>query len=329
MAESDLLPTAGDWARLSLLLEKRDAFEKDLYFRECWADVAASCGARAAWIVGALAVLTFKPDAIVGRRLRSTLGFVRERGFFPAAMARIRFSRHSIRELWRYNWHFATIDRMALSTMLYTACDTLLLVLWDTRFTGVVPATVRLSSLKGSAAPEKRNHGHLREALRTPNRLLNFVHVADEPADVVRELGILLDRPARRKLLLGLEPPSDRSASVESAMDRLAARVPAHDLDLAASLRRLELSGAAGAPEIARVRKAVDEDRRLGWDELCALIDPADAKLDRWDFIVVGSSILRDERDGYEDLLRSVDPGDWTRAAAGRPHSRGRERQRE
>jgi hypothetical protein len=319
---NDPLPAAGDWARLSVSPEKRDAFVKDLYFRECWADIVDVWSAAGAGRLGPMALLNFKPDAVVGRRLIPTLHFVMARGFVPAAMARIRFSRHSIRELWRYNWHFATVDRMALSTLLYTACDTLLLALRDTRFSGEVPAAVRLSELKGSAARDQRDQSHLREALGTPNRLINFVHVADEPADVVRELGILLDRAGRRRLLQQLDPATDRSAAVARAMHRLQARYPAHDLDVGASLRRLELAGAVGAQEIARLETAVEENLRLRWDELCALIDPADARIDLWDFIVVGSSILHDEREGYADLLPRVDMSEWCGSAGGRQDGR-------
>ena len=72
-----------------------------------------------------------------------------------------------------------------------------------------MPATVRLSNLKGGPDAATRGAGSLRSALRSANRLFTFVHTADEPADIVRELAVFFDRDERRRLLAeatGVEP---------------------------------------------------------------------------------------------------------------------------
>ena len=120
--------TITEWNRLTVLPEKREAFSRDIYFRECWADLVGIYGNSVRDKLGRWAILIFKPDSVVGRRMLPTVDFVRRHGFVPIAAKEIEFTRHSMREVWRYNWHFATIDRIALSTLIYCATRTLMLV---------------------------------------------------------------------------------------------------------------------------------------------------------------------------------------------------------
>lgn len=53
------------------------------------------------------------------------------------------------------------------------------------------PLSVRLTEQKGAAKETLRSKYHLRSILKPLNIILNYVHTADEPADVIREIGIL------------------------------------------------------------------------------------------------------------------------------------------
>lgn len=311
------MPTPGEWAQLTLLAEKQDAFAKDIYFRECWADAVDVISGGIVGALAPLAILTFKPDAIVGRRMVTTVDFLKDHGFVPVATAPFRFNRHSMRELWRYDWHIYTADRIEFSTLLYSANETLILVLRDTRFTGAIPGAVRLSELKGPSEPEKRNQDHLRVVLKAPNRILNFVHVCDEPADILRELGIFLDRTGRKRLLRVIK---EQAAAVSWAalareIAELESKYPAHDLNFARSLARLKRSKPDA--HIARIETAAKEGRNLSWDELSALVDPADRDIDIWDFICVVCDILPMDREAAADFPRSPGAADWARARSG------------
>lgn len=309
----DLLPSASDWEHLSMMTEKRNAFSSDLYFRECWADMAQVFGARVTGTLGSIAVLNVKPDAVVGRRMTSILKFVVNSGFLPVAVAPLRLTRHSMRELWRYDWHVYPVDRLAFSTVWYTSTEILVFVLQDLRPQGFVPASVRLSQLKGSAVPEKRTPTNLRTVLRPPNRILNFVHVAEEPADIVRELGIFFDRPERISLLTQIEENAgvNRCDAVLEDIARLEARYPEHDLDLDSSLLRLEKSPHVTSATLAHIRKLLGTGAQLSWDELCSILDPATKNIDRWDFICVASNLLRIEREVFSHILPNVDINKW------------------
>jgi hypothetical protein len=126
------LPTQHQWPYLTLAPGKQDAFSTDLYFRECWAEVAELAGGGAASTFTDVAFLSFKPDATIGRRMTPTVTYLTEHGFVPIAVATVRHTRHSVRELYRFTWDIYTTDRLALATAMHTSRETLLLMLRDT-----------------------------------------------------------------------------------------------------------------------------------------------------------------------------------------------------
>ena len=311
----DLLPSPAEWERLSVVPEKRNAFSRDLYFRECWADTASFFDDSASKILRSLAVLTMKPDAVVGRRMTRILDYTADQGFVPIAVAPLHLTRHSIRELWRYDWHVYPVTRLVFSTHWYTSTETLIFVLQEVgqqqRF---LPASVRLSSLKGSALPDERKRGDLRTMLDPPNRILNFVHVTDEPADIVRELGIFLDLRERRALLKQIKQHwgKNRRETAAREIARLEALHPEHDLDFMASLGRLEACSAVTHAAAEHARKLFHHGDKVGWDDLCSIVDPSAA--DRWDFICVASNLIVYEREASPGVLSAdVVANRWSR----------------
>jgi hypothetical protein len=76
------------WGQLAVTPAKEKLFAEDLYLRECWADVLDIAPEQAAEI-NALALLTFKPEAVPGRRMRATLDFLLTHEFIPVARARV------------------------------------------------------------------------------------------------------------------------------------------------------------------------------------------------------------------------------------------------
>lgn len=313
----DLPPSDEEWAALTVVPAKRAAYADDLYFREAWADARAVFGADAARALQGVAMLNAKPDAVVGRRLGRTLDFLTENGFVPTVTTTFEYTRHSIREIWRYDWNVYPVDRLLVSTFWYTTGVVPLFLLREKARASNLPATVRLSDLKGLADPSQRGDRHLRTALRPPNRILNFVHIADEPADVVREMGILVERPERlrlcRELACGFREQSDGTDAAWAVVADLENRFPAHDLDLRGALERLE----SWSPEAAaQMCSHLSCGRTLRWDELCGLVDPTDDRVERWDFIVLATSTLRPERPVPAAIMPPVRLEDWAARGA-------------
>jgi hypothetical protein len=300
------LPTETEWQQLSALARKRELLSQDLYFRECWDDVFEIHGPRVVDVLNRVAMLSVKPDAVVGRRMRTILNFAVDHGFLPIAAAATNLTRHSIRELWRYDWHVYTTDRLAFSTLWYTSTDVAVIMLEDVRPVPGLPAPIRLARLKGNALAEKRRPDDLRTVLRAPNRILNFVHVADEPGDTIRELAIFFDRRARRSLIERVRDGlgSDGRAEALAVIEELEARYPEHDLSVDAALDRLQRGHSVAPEALARVTGLIKAGQKVRWDEICSLIDPECVPL--WDFICVATNLLVYERE-VEPLLPSPD----------------------
>jgi len=296
-----------DLTRLTAVPEKGDAFSDDLFFRECFADVEEILGADAMRILGSLAVLTLKPDAVVGRRMTAILDYAVRHGFVPIATVPFHLTRHSMREIWRYDWHVYTVDRLAFSTLWYTSTDVLLFAFRDDDPAPGLPASMRLAEMKGAALAEKRTPDQLRSVLRPPNRILNFVHICDEPADIVRELGIFFDRAERRSFLAAIAAnwDADRYGEASQAIAALEARYPAHDLDLESSLRRVEQRSEAGA---ARVRDVLGSGGTMSWNEVSSALGAEN--VDRWDLITIATHVIEYERD-VESILPGPSAARW------------------
>lgn len=292
------VPTEQDWAKLTVVPEKRSLFAEESYFRECWDDLDHQLATDAASFLAPLAQLSFKPDAVVGRRLRPTLAYLAEHGFTPLGGFASLHNRHSMRELWRYNWHIYTTDRLQLCNLIYQSTPTLSLFLRDERNDDRLPGAARLSSLRGSSYEEQREPHQLRTLLEPPNKILNFVHVADEPADIVRELGIFFDRDARRRIFrdLARNDPDAARQQIEAQVAKLESDYPQHDLDSAASLERLAASGRVDAKGATRLRHAIDDQQIVRWDELQALVGGHRDASAAWDLICVACELLPAER---------------------------------
>ncbi|WKU42630.1 nucleoside-diphosphate kinase [Streptomyces sp. VNUA116] len=188
------------WARLTRFSGKDTVFAADLFAREAWATLARELGDGGAYsFAEATALMWVRPDAFAAGVARKVLAATQAAGFRPLAVRPVRVDRCGARALWAYMCRWATVERLWLLDAL-VALGPGLLVLWADD-TGE-PAAARLTALKGSNAAGRRTGASLRDVAGSPNRLLTMVHVADEPADVVRELGILCPWPDRAALVI-------------------------------------------------------------------------------------------------------------------------------
>ncbi len=306
----DPLPDDRQWRDLTVLPRKRRDYAEDLDFRECWWDLQELHGERAAAVLQPLALLSFKPDAVVGRRIPAALDYAAAQGFVPVAAGETGLGRHAMRALWRWNWNRFRVDRLDLCTRFFAATGTLVVLLAAPP--GPVPATVRLSNLKGGPDAATRGAGSLRSALRSANRLFNFVHTADEPADIVRELAVFFDRPERRRLLAEATGRAPADLRLADRVRRLEAAHPEHDLDARAALARLagRPGGAAGA---AALEAALAAGEPLDWMRIRELAAPLDVTVpaDLWDLLAVAAELMVMEREEALDLLPTPTAQAW------------------
>jgi hypothetical protein len=291
-------PAARDWSLLTTLAEKASYYSLDTYFRQAWSDVGRQWGDLAPGLVHGLASVLFRPDAVVGRRIPACLDFLALQGFLPVRVQPLRMSRHMALDLWRYQHNAGTLDRIAATEELVCAADSLYVLLLDTSEDRTVPATVRLRRLKGNGAGDPSGTGPtLRSTARIVNRIMAMVHTADEPMDLVRELGIYFDAARRRDLLrLPLEP-FDPTA----VLDALHAANPEVELDPEAALRRLRsrLGHERGHGPVARhLADVASGGAKLDWLFASAELDCA---IPQWDRVLVATHYI--DYDESDDML--------------------------
>lgn len=273
------------------------------------------------------ALLLVKPDAIVSRSVERITDWLCETGFRTVAASRLRMSRGAVRAMWHYQLNRATPQRSRLADTLCRASDSLVLLLQAPEGTGR-PATVELSIRKGPADPARRRPNQLRSRLGGFGFLLNLVHASDEPADLVRELGILLEDANRRALCVQALAGNDQHDAVVALAYDLYAEQPAHDLQFAPAARRLaravqDLLAAGGALPVdvqAALRHGLSvtttEDPTT-WAPLIEAIWRAELPLSGWDFTVVACAALPMSRPQYTPLLSGTDPAVWREPVSG------------
>lgn len=300
-------PAPAWWRPLTVVEDKALEFARETNFREAAATLEAVGGLRAGPALQRLAAITFKPEAVVGRRIPTALDFMSRHGFRPIAFRRVRLHRYRARELWRFQWNVATLDRLAVADLLMSACDSLWVAFRDETAPLEIPGTVRFRSLKGPAYPSVRREGQLRYELGGTNRMMTFIHAADEPVDIVRELGVLFDpeeRPALARELVAADD-ADVTEVLRKHLSALHDDVPGEELDIDAVVGRFdsvlaEHLSRSPSSGLSAVRRAVDRAREgatLDWAGLVRDLDKAEIRLPLWDRIQIGAQYIRHDEE--------------------------------
>jgi nucleoside diphosphate kinase len=311
---------------LSRSVAKREYFRADTYYLEGSEQLAEFLAARdgdddhggVADFAFRHALLLLKPDAVAARQLLPAIDWLGESGFRIVAAARTRITRTTLRALWHYQWNLATDYRRRLADQFISSSDSLILVVRH-EAASEIPASVLLTELKGPTDPGARVPGQLRYKLGRYCYLLNLVHTADEPADVLRELAILLDAGRRAEVCAEALSGLDRQSHARALAEDLHAQMPSRDLTLEPAAERLaaaaedladgmlpgplraELHTAAAAhpSDPAALRRLVE----LAWRH--------DLPFDTWDVTIVGSNVFPMKRGGFAPLLNNVGSDAW------------------
>jgi hypothetical protein len=315
MPESIVKPTrAGDsmLPGLTCLDQKAELYSKDPYFLEGWYSVFQHWGGQANSELWGLACMILKPESIVTRDAAAIVARVKSFGYSVMYAQPFQFDRHTIRDLWRYQINNATVDRLQIKDMQLQDCDSIFLLLRAA--SNREPASVSLSALKGPAAVEDRRPADLRSGLSLQSRLLSAIHVADEPADVVRELSVLFSYD----VVDGLLSHSDRGKEydVGRVIEGAYRRWPKRDLSLGNVLDKIEATASGQlSTRSGRAARAACRAARRGsysdWRELLRLAEEAGTRLEIWDRVVVGAELAELDIPGVEQLLAAPEPGCW------------------
>lgn len=296
---------------LSCLPTKRALYGVDTYFRDGWEDLQRVAGAGAVEVLHPHASLLLKPDAVAARRLEPSLGWLEAQGAVPVAVERSRLTPHVIRALWQYQWNLATRDRRDVADLLMPSTESLFLVL---RLPDdPLPATLRLSDMKGPAKPAGRRPGELRHLLGGETYLLNYVHTTDEPADLVREVGILVPAERRAALYGSVLDGTEQWDAARAAIAALQDQVAEQDLTFDGLVARVGARADPASEAGRSVLELLSGARESGadWREIRDRAEAAGVALDRWDLIVLGTHLMEAIEADREPILPGVSADEW------------------
>lgn len=315
------LAKTGTWRALTAVEQKYREFSVESYVRESWAQATSVLGDSTSASLQRVAMLVLKPDCIAGRKAIDTLVYMREHGFRPVVAEAFRYDRHKAREIWRFQWNIATLDRLRLGDLLHTVTDALIVLFVDERGEPGIPGSVRLAGLKGSSLPWERKDFHLRTRLGALNRMVVFTHCSDEPVDLVRELGILLDSArldgVYRRLSAALR--GQGADDVDAAVDALYAQFPARPLDVDAAAQRIRARlaaapgtrAAAGRAERALAAATAGEGVRLSWQNWVENLSEAGLDPTGWDSVLIATHYILHDRPGLRCVISESGRERW------------------
>jgi hypothetical protein len=316
-AQTAATPAASDepdWGCLTVMPIKRECYARDQYFREAIWDAQDILGDKFHTHIDEVTLMIVQPEAFAGRRITPLLRFLADHRFTPIGIEPFTYTRHSGREIWRYQWNAATVEKLELVDLRNCALPAAIIVLRDAEDDPrELPAAVRLKALKGSAILGERQSSCLRSVLQSPNRMINFVHTADEPADVVRELGICFDRADRRRILATIATGRQRdvTSDCQHQLGQLEAAAPLADFDPSAAWTRIQQRAIGAATRLVVAQRTLfEEATRIEWRTLIPLC--AELGVSAWDVLTIWTAAV-EHKDGDHRPLIKLDDADLVR----------------
>lgn len=301
---------------LTLSADKAALYPQDTYFLDAWDQLGRLTGDPAGF-AARHALLLLKPDAVAAHALEPSIDWLGEQGFTIVALRQLTLTRLTVRALWYFQWNIASPERQRVGDALIAAADALLLVVTADPAERL-PASVLLTERKGPTDPDEREPGQLRHRLGGETYLLNMVHTPDEPADVVRELGVYAGASERARIYREALAGIDRSDVARAAAQHLTASGSPRSTALEPAARALcaDVAAALGTlpgPERAAAEAALADaaaDARAA-APLLRLAWELDLPLDPWAAAVTGAHLLPMKRPGTA-TLPAVPAATWT-----------------
>ncbi|MGW4788563.1 hypothetical protein [Streptomyces sp. NPDC004230] len=291
------------WRMFTTDRSKIEAYADDLHFSQGFVAAYDALGRSAAAVLRRHALLLIQPDCIARRMSENCLAFVEQHGFRAVHTMRVHLDPSVVDRLWFFQSESSTTDSKTIGDLVCGHSDSLLVVLRDEAPEPEVPASLRLTRLKGPARPTQRSAGHLRTLIGAYGPLVVLIHTSDEPLDMIRESAIIGGSSVQHIYSAMTDPDNEAKARLIQHIEGLHRETEAHDLDPQAALERLrdalpvvgsDAEGLQAARQVLSTLDAIQAGNEfLEWqpfaDDLCRIgIDPRG-----WDPVLVGSRYVR------------------------------------
>ncbi|MEU5882414.1 hypothetical protein [Spirillospora sp. NPDC047279] len=231
-ADTAMVDIAVDWTAadhfstaLTMSPQKWELYRDEPGFKVACSRLMTAIGPSVFESLRGYAVLTIKPEGWIDGVFPRVTDFLERNGFEVVGTFRSQLTPIMIRDIWRHSWNVAAVERIELSELLLSLGPTYGFLLRDTAPVEGVPASVRLARIKGPALSERQVPGQLRHELRAPCRIVTYVHIPDEPADIIRDLSVLLEPGELVRLLASTLEAEPARLDLDLATPADAARV--------------------------------------------------------------------------------------------------------
>lgn len=317
-----MIDLPGDLTRCA---DKTRIYGYDPFFRDGWDDLRDVYGDKAARadILRDTSLVVFRPDAIVSRNIDTIIQAIGEMELSPVAVFPIQYSRLMVREGWRYQLNIATRDRVDVMDMILCPSQSVAVVFrrQEAAVQTSAPASVLLSEAKGPSDPLKRLPSHFRSRLGDAQAsVLTFIHISDEPADVVRELGLFLGQKQRYQALRNLAASYDAAEDLRREIARQYRLQPQVDLSFSGTIAAIR-SRASLLPvsksERDRLLLAIDGLREVKdgtWRYFFGQCSKFGLPLKRWERVAIAARMSVGHIEGMRPFLTDVRLSEWQTA---------------
>ncbi|MCH4813836.1 nucleoside-diphosphate kinase [Vreelandella neptunia] len=292
--EARYLSTTPPWVLLTKQSRKAELYSGEFVADNIWQSLMNS-GIRGEDFYR-YTFLIIKPEGLARRLTVKIINYLNRLGMSVVHAMPAPIGRNAGHHIWRFQWNAATYDRVALTTFGNSLAPSLLLLLKDT-MSSTIPASVRMWAQKGSAHESRRRPDQLRSEIGMHNRMLGFVHTPDEPADIIRELGILYD-DIQQETIVDRLISHERSDSAQAEALRIEKNCLCHSVSPEEVIERLVLS----RPYFAKLweKRSI---KTWSLHELSQSFGLRQHKCDDWDFLTVAAELIEHDRPGVKPIL--------------------------
>jgi hypothetical protein len=267
-------------------LKKNELFCVDPYFRDCIDHMSITTNNVLDFKLLNIAPVIFRPDSIVTRECIRIFKKILALGYHPIYVKPFTYNRYTIRECWKYQLNIATRDRIDMMDMILLNYPCLYILFFTPSFPSGVSATQYLSQKKGPSSPNYRKENQLRYSVKSAQvSVLTFIHVADEPIDIIREWGAFFDNEERTNLFKALL--HGKTCDAYTYLTSLADAYENNSLKYTDIIKKINDKCNSKQYPVERNIISRIEDKSLSWRAALATLYQNNTQLSHWDLVSI------------------------------------------
>ena len=169
-----------NWRALTHCGSKIKHYEQETFNEISWQCLKSVKGNNTEKFLNQYTYIYIKEEVFRKRLFERIIHYLSVNEFSIVSDIKLPLGRMESHCLWRYQWNAASADRIRLTELIYANSTGHLLILRDNLWSGFIPASTRLYTLKGSSKfPEMRTERHIRTLVGMRNRVMTFIHCPD------------------------------------------------------------------------------------------------------------------------------------------------------